>query len=339
LDSHLAFVQGDEHTGTLLLEQGAEIARQRGAPAEIALAGYMRGMSALYRGDLAATVVLLSAVLADLPAEAETETDLDLRLSTLQTIAYAAAWRGDQEPTEACSQEILAITGPRSEALFRSAAFDSLAYLAWRRGALAACTALTWEFVQLRRVGGVYDLWAVAAATQRIAFIAACQRRYRRAVTLLAAAEKFFTEVGTPIAAHRASADEHETYVRQAREAIGDAAYAAAHRRGTNLTLDAALAYAFEDRSTPASPRTSRTPASTPAVTDGAEVVSLTRREQEVANLIARGLSNKEIASTLMIAQRTAESYVEHLMTKLGFNKRAQIAAWVATQRSDEQGY
>jgi DNA-binding NarL/FixJ family response regulator len=38
-------------------------------------------------------------------------------------------------------------------------------------------------------------------------------------------------------------------------------------------------------------------------------------------------LSNREIANTLVISQRTAEAHVEHIMTKLGFSSRAQIAA------------
>lgn len=44
---------------------------------------------------------------------------------------------------------------------------------------------------------------------------------------------------------------------------------------------------------------------------------------------MAAGLTNKEIASRLVIAQRTAETHVEHILAKLGFTSRAQIATWV----------
>jgi non-specific serine/threonine protein kinase len=54
----------------------------------------------------------------------------------------------------------------------------------------------------------------------------------------------------------------------------------------------------------------------------------LTRRERQVADLVAQGLSNKDIAAKLVIAQRTAESHVENILTKLGFTSRTQIAAW-----------
>lgn len=59
----------------------------------------------------------------------------------------------------------------------------------------------------------------------------------------------------------------------------------------------------------------------------------LTRREREVAELIAQGLSNKDIAMALVIAQRTAETHVEHILTKLGFSSRAQVASWIGEQQ------
>jgi non-specific serine/threonine protein kinase len=59
----------------------------------------------------------------------------------------------------------------------------------------------------------------------------------------------------------------------------------------------------------------------------------LTRREQQIAELVAAGLSNKEIAARLVIATRTAEGHVERILVKLGFTSRTQIAAWVAGNR------
>ena len=59
---------------------------------------------------------------------------------------------------------------------------------------------------------------------------------------------------------------------------------------------------------------------------------ALTRREREVAALIAEGLTNKDIAARLEVSPRTAESHVERIRGKLGFSSRAQIAAWVSQQ-------
>jgi len=54
----------------------------------------------------------------------------------------------------------------------------------------------------------------------------------------------------------------------------------------------------------------------------------LTRREAEVAALAARGLANKDIAAHLFLSVRTVEVHIDHILTKLGFRTRAQLAAW-----------
>lgn len=58
----------------------------------------------------------------------------------------------------------------------------------------------------------------------------------------------------------------------------------------------------------------------------------LTRREHQIAELVTRGLTNRQIAHLLHIAERTAENHVQHILTKLGFQSRSQIAAWTARQ-------
>jgi DNA-binding CsgD family transcriptional regulator len=54
----------------------------------------------------------------------------------------------------------------------------------------------------------------------------------------------------------------------------------------------------------------------------------LTAREREVASLIARGFTNRQIAEALVITPWTAASHVEHILRKLGFRTRAEVAAW-----------
>jgi DNA-binding CsgD family transcriptional regulator len=54
----------------------------------------------------------------------------------------------------------------------------------------------------------------------------------------------------------------------------------------------------------------------------------LSRREQQVAQLVARGLTNRQIAEELFVSERTAENHVQHILAKLGLNNRTQIAAW-----------
>ncbi len=55
---------------------------------------------------------------------------------------------------------------------------------------------------------------------------------------------------------------------------------------------------------------------------------ALTRRERDVVGLLARGFTNRQIAAALVVTEGTAENYVQRVLSKLGFNNRAQVAAW-----------
>jgi predicted ATPase/DNA-binding CsgD family transcriptional regulator len=59
----------------------------------------------------------------------------------------------------------------------------------------------------------------------------------------------------------------------------------------------------------------------------------LTRRQREVARLVAEGQNNRDIAATLVVSPRTAEYHVQQILNRLGFGSRAQIAAWYAQRR------
>lgn len=59
----------------------------------------------------------------------------------------------------------------------------------------------------------------------------------------------------------------------------------------------------------------------------------LSTREWEVAALITRGYSNRQIARELVISERTVDSHVSHIMRKLALGSRAQIAAWVVRRQ------
>ena len=59
----------------------------------------------------------------------------------------------------------------------------------------------------------------------------------------------------------------------------------------------------------------------------------LSEREWEVANLVARGQSNRQIAAELVVSERTVDTHVSHILRKLSLVSRAQIAAWAVQQR------
>ncbi len=63
-----------------------------------------------------------------------------------------------------------------------------------------------------------------------------------------------------------------------------------------------------------------------------ASASGLSPREREVSVLVGKGLTNRQIAETLYVSERTAQNHVQHILTKLGFDNRSQIAVWANTE-------
>ena len=53
----------------------------------------------------------------------------------------------------------------------------------------------------------------------------------------------------------------------------------------------------------------------------------LTAREQQILNLVAEGLTNRQISSTLSVSESTVENHIHHIFVKLGISNRAQAVA------------
>jgi DNA-binding NarL/FixJ family response regulator len=59
----------------------------------------------------------------------------------------------------------------------------------------------------------------------------------------------------------------------------------------------------------------------------------LTPREQQIAELVSQGLTNRQIAQRLFLSERTAQNHVQHILDKLGLDNRSQIAVWAKRMR------
>ena len=64
----------------------------------------------------------------------------------------------------------------------------------------------------------------------------------------------------------------------------------------------------------------------------------LTRREREIAELVAKGLTNRDIAARLYLSERTAQNHVQHILTKLGVSNRSRIVVWMTDERMSRPG-
>ena len=165
------------------------------------------------------------------------------------------------------------------------------------------------------------DPIGVALCLDALAWIAASGHEMARSLTLLAAADKAWAAISAPLpAALRAH---HDAALRTAQAPFPAAEYRAAFAKGSAMDQAEAIAFALGESARP------RRDAGRVA---GSGRGQLTRREQDVAALVARGQSNSQIAASLVISVRTVETHVQHIMDKLGCGTRAQIAAWSAAQ-------
>ena len=187
-------------------------------------------------------------------------------------------------------------------------------------GHLDEATARFGDAIVLQRE--LADRMGIAVGLDSLGRVATAQGRGDRAALLLGAAESIWdvvgmSETGNPFAFAPSRSDG----LQQARDLLGKQRFRDLFRRGSQLSLDDMIALALE---------TTADAAPLPAPV---EPSPLTRRELEIADLVADGLSNPDIAARLFISVRTAQGHVENILRKLGFNSRTRIAAWVTERR------
>ncbi|WP_260479322.1 LuxR C-terminal-related transcriptional regulator [Kibdelosporangium aridum] len=316
--SMLAGQQNDIATASALVDEGQQGARRLGDASTRALVTLASGWVAGYRGDLSRSVALLDAAHDAFRAE----NDLPRLLDALFALTVYSGVRGDATRALACHEEILAITEPRGEVWYRSLSLWALGLAAWQQGDCRRATGLVRESLRLKRP--IDDLLGTAWCLEALAWIAASAPDPRRAATLLGAAQELWHAIGTSPATVRPLLGYRDECEQRTRRALGEQAFQAAFQRGMDLSLAEAIGYALNEK-----PQAAPPPAST--------ATALTRREQQVAELVAQGLTNKQIAARLVIAQRTAEGHVENILAKLGFTTRTQLATWITEQREEQR--
>jgi predicted ATPase/DNA-binding SARP family transcriptional activator/DNA-binding CsgD family transcriptional regulator len=160
-----------------------------------------------------------------------------------------------------------------------------------------------------------------------LAGVTASQGQLLRATRLWAIADTVRETSGIQLPAFTRSSMDYEGRLAAVRAELGEEVFEKAWEEGRAMTLGEAVEYALseEEAATPSSPARQQPSA-------GTRAVALTRREEEVAVLVARGLTNRQIASNLSISEHTVATHVARIIKKLELNSRSQLAAWVTEQ-------
>jgi DNA-binding CsgD family transcriptional regulator len=234
-------------------------------------------------------------------------------------LGYESLLQGDYERAAALNEEAAVLFREHGHKGVLEFALDNLGWAALLSGDLERAKALHEESLVLCREVG--DKYIAPDSLEGLACLAVTYGEAKRAATLFGAAEALRETAGY----HQAQRERalREPYLASARASIEQTAWEEAWEEGCKMTFERTVKYALseEESAPPTPPGPEETSSSKP-------LNKLTPREQEVARLVARGLSNREIASHLTLSEHTVATHVRNVLKKLGLNSRNQIAAY-----------
>ncbi|SHH31492.1 ATP-binding protein [Streptomyces sp. 3214.6] len=311
----VAQTQGDLAAANHWLDEAEALGEQLGDPAVRAQVVGFRGVSAHYRGQPEEGIARYEEAWAAQTALGDERE----ATSWLLALACVQAYAGDPRAAET-GRQVIAAFEASGERWGRAQVLMALGYSAWARGDREAAKALARSALESMR--GFNDYAMVAKMLELLAWATAPGGDPARAARLLGAASALWRDAGTSISAFGPQMAEHHARCEKAVvNAVGLAAYVQAFAEGGRHNKPGrAIEYVLD-------------PAHESA-TSAAATGPLTRRECEVAERVAKGLSNRQIASTLGLSPRTADWHVKNILDKLGFGSRAQIASWWSATRA-----
>ncbi|MEH0576056.1 LuxR C-terminal-related transcriptional regulator [Streptomyces sp. B21-108] len=312
-------------------EQARALAHALGDTAEAAHADYVVGVIRLFSDDLTGALDHFRAA-ADrgrVPGQHLSLVGLD-RVE----LACALAFLGRADEAIAVCEQTRALCAEHGERWVLSYVERILALAHSVRGDWAQAQRHAREAMRLKHA--VHDVLGMGLTLDLLARIAAAREAHERAAVLLGGADRAWADVDRDRWGAACLTSTRRTTEERVREALGPTAFRRAYDRGAALSLADVVALELkESRDRDRSEGRGRTEAEAETDAEARELLSerLTRREAQVAELVADGLANQQIADRLVIARRTAEGHVERILSKLGFSNRSQIAAWVTAQR------
>jgi non-specific serine/threonine protein kinase len=243
-------------------------------------------------------------------------------LNALSTLCGISIARGELGRATELGERGLAMSEHRGELWVRGFILNFLGQARWLGGDRQRGEALVREAATCKHA--VDDRNGLTIVLETLAWMAAELGQHERAAHLLGAAERVRDESSlTLIELFR---PQHERSVTAAAGGLGQKPFDAAFARGRAMTIGEGVAFAVENRQRPA-----------PAPAVRAEPpAALTRRQLEIARLIADDLSNRQIAARLFLSERTVETHITNMLNKLGLNSRIQLSRWMAD--GHEQG-
>jgi predicted ATPase/DNA-binding SARP family transcriptional activator/DNA-binding CsgD family transcriptional regulator len=310
----LALARGDYGQATSLLEESLTLHRELGSREDVIGILDSLGVLASAKGDQEQSIAFLSEAVA----MSRGTGNVRRTATSLGNLGFTTLVHGEPEKATALLDESLA--------LFREIGDSSNIAISLMISALAALTHGDHGRVQalggesLKLLQEAQDTQHIADCVGIMASAAGARGSAKRAARLWGAAEALREEIGVTLQAEvRMVLD---PYLATARSSLGEVAWRTTLVEGRAMTLEQAIEYSL-DIGEPLLP---------PPATHhtGENTTALTPREEEVAVLVSRGLTNRQIASELTISEHTVATHVTKILKRLGLNSRSRLSAWVA---------
>ena len=298
--------QGDDRLGKSLADASVALARELGD--DDLLAYVVRGAGLVHhtRNELEAAAAMYSEALA-LLKDSDNE---GLAAEVKNSLGLLAVERGEAASALSMLADCVSY-GRRSGDHSRLAQFlESLANAQLAEGDVDGASKTWTEALSIfRDLNDAYgSIWSLGG----LALVAGRRGEFDRALRLASAVDRLSREWSLTTSPFRR--DQLSALAADTRARVSDQRGAQAWAEGQAMTLTTAIDYAFG------------------AVHDAAQAAvsagPLTRREREVATMVAAGLTNRQIAERLFISERTAEGHVERIRNKLGVRSRTEVATW-----------
>ena len=311
--AHLALRLGRREQARRLLAEAERLGTKFDDRAALAWVALRRGQAAVYAGEGEEAATLLDSALAAHRGLGEAcGVYSALRFRALAAIALG------EDSAAGLAAECLELCESHGADLSRSWALWVVGMCQQHAGDLDDAANTIAGALRIKQACS--DLPGTAHCLEALAWIAAAGARtpaeHRRAAVLLAAGAATWRRVGCDVAGDALLSQEHQVCEAHLRQALGERAYREASDDGAGWGAQEAVTAALSWVSP------------TPAGGSG-ESGELTGREMEVAGLIAEGMTNAEIAGVLYVSPGTVKAHIGSVLTKLGLERRAQIAAWV----------
>lgn len=300
----LAYAQGDYEAALQAATSCVALGREDGDMKEVALGLNLVGMAHQGLKELGAA----AQAYAEATSLAEGSGDRRLMAVIRNSVGMLATYRGDYAAARRIGADCLAIARADGNVRLTAACLDSVA---WAQVGLEdhVGAAASWkECLSMDHVRN--DILSIIGGLEGLSCVATASGDDQRALRLAGAANRRCDEWSVRfepwMLKHR-----EETRL-QSRSRLGARKSDAAWKEGQAMTLDQAVDYALGQSE----------------IENVADAGPLSRREREVAKLVASGMTNRQIADRLFIAERTAEGHVERIRNKLGVRTRTEVATW-----------